>query len=1012
MAGEKKYNIEFGTSIDTSNLEKGLTRALSKAESDVIRSAAEITAEVEKEAEELTKIIGEELDKQIAQKEEEASQSIAIIKEKMREEINEIKKNSDLNRVEKQNQIQLIREAYNTEIQEVRDALAINIAAEKTNAKERENIVKQTLSIITEITKNEAKKQLQAIETGSKNSGQAIKDFAKEAILQFTGFDKVLSAIAGGPASIAKLVVGLTKKAVAALNNMAESWRQQEQAEIALQNAAKNNPYLNDRNVKQLSSFANEMQKVTGLDNVLILQTQAKLAGLGRSQDQIQNIVKTAADMAASGIMSFDEAVNELNNSLDGMVNTSGKIYPELKNLSAEALASGQAIEIIGQKVSGSAEKAMQTGAGSVIAYKNALDSLKKFIGQDWEAATNGFRVAVANYINNMVEAKKRTKELVNAIEDLESGRGSTTSALVVQNEELELLKNDLYAVNEILTMNNAQIRAAYVSRGRESFEQEKKELELLIIAKEREIEMTKQREMLGEKILELTERAGKIELDIANNILTARRLMSNAQHNEANALLETIDNTVLLAEAEAARLKKADEDRKSADKYRKENQEALDAQIASILRRAEIEGKTKDDLSVQKQILDAQITASENLLVAAKDVIDGTAPEEQAQLERLKERWKLHEKLADAEKKADEERNKRLQKVQTLQQRIDDDVTRIDELVREQQYQEALSEISEKALVERLEFEAAHRKQQRLDQLNSELLMLKKAKEEELITEQEYYDYRDNLKRNHAQLEIQIEEDKAKAIEQAHLEMWQKTLSSAQEYINAASTIANSISTIWTNNLDRETDEKLRQNNEMVQSDEERAAKEKEIQIEAANERYKAELFAWTANVTMATAQASMAALNAFVEGSKTNAVYAAAMMAMAALTGAMQVAAIISARPKRPSFHTGGQVQGGSHQEVQATLLGNEVVMTNRQFQNAMKNQAELANMKSGGGVVMNVNIENNASNVVSTKQQMTADGLKIVVEQIVRDSISSGRQDNALAAQQAGLRGTSWT
>ena len=54
--------------------------------------------------------------------------------------------------------------------------------------------------------------------------------------------------------------------------------------------------------------FANEMQRTTGIDNVQVLQTETRLALLGRIQDQIHRIIKTTTDVAAAGAMSYDEA--------------------------------------------------------------------------------------------------------------------------------------------------------------------------------------------------------------------------------------------------------------------------------------------------------------------------------------------------------------------------------------------------------------------------------------------------------------------------------------------------------------------------------------------------------------------------------------------------------------------------------------------------------------------------------------------------------------------------------
>jgi hypothetical protein len=121
----------------------------------------------------------------------------------------------------------------------------------------------------------------------------------------------------------------------------------------------------------------------------------------------------------------------------------------------------------------------------------------------------------------------------------------------------------------------------------------------------------------------------------------------------------------------------------------------------------------------------------------------------------------------------------------------------------------------------------------------------------------------------------------------------------------------------------------------------------------------------------------------------------------------GAMQVAAVISARPKPPRFHTGGIVEGTGEQS--AILKGGEAVLTQKQFQNTMQAISGLANVKTG--MQMNVHIENNASDKVRATPQITSDGLKIVVEQIVQDSLSSGRMDQALALQNSNLHGDSY-
>jgi hypothetical protein len=899
------------------------------------------------------------------------------------------------------------------------------------------------------------------LKKGIKESQNIIKDFVKGAGQELAGIDQSLAAGAGNPIAIGKLAADMAKKAIAALNDMAAAYREQEKAEVALQNAAKGNPYLNDNAVKQLTKFADEMQRTTGIDNTLILQTETRLASLGRNQDQIKKIMKTAADMAASGVMGFDEAVTELNNTLDGTVKTSDRLYPELKNLSKEALASGEAIDFIADKVSGAAEKAMQTGAGSVLAYKNAIGDLKKLYGEDWEKVTRGIRNAITGYIERLVAAKQATKEAKEMVEALKKEGDGASIEIKLYFDEENILKGSRELFNlryqyeqlekeyEDFLANSEYNSEEFNKRETERYEAELKALQGKVFARSAENNILEntillRREIVGiEDIIQAAvSKTGQVYSLVGEDNLKMTEAYNEALKAQANlksasAALDTeavkdpdefgkIVEAVKDAKQRAeAAIKIADQEEliynstNKAAELREEIEKSLELEIEKIERKAMLEGKNIKSLEVQRQILDAQTAAYENILSVTRDILEN-APEEQtkqkAMLDSLKKQFETQRELA----KTDEERKKALSDLIKLHEEVQQDADRILNLTQEQRLQDALSEIRKKSLVKAVEKEYQYRADQRNNELIDKQAQLdadyelaiqstQLTNEEKDKLEQDYLKAKKQLTQNFADQELLIEQEKAKAIEQAHLEMYQRLLAAAQEYLNAASSIASSISTIWTNDIDYRLNEDLRANDAKIQSDEERAAAEKEIQTKAAYEKYKADLFAWGANSIMATAQAAMAVINALSQPPGPPATIP--MSILAGAMGAMQVAAVISAKPKPPRFHTGGIVQGRSGQEVNATLMAGEKITTQKQFGNIMQAFANMANSKmSGGQPEMNVKVENTASNMVSATPTMTADGLKIVVEQIVQDSLSSGRMDQALTKQQSNQRGIS--
>ena len=1051
---DKVYDIGIGTKVDNSGLEKGL----SEAEREILKSTAKQSEAIEKAAQEQVEAVR----KTEAEKIEEIKRSI--------EEQIQIEKSKGLDPSTLQAEINAIKERENSKIKEVKTAANLEVQVIQDAAKKKQKA-----------EQDGAKKRIETVRNANKTALQSIKDYAKSATQSLSGMDfsKLLVPTAIVGASIAALT-----KLKGALDNAAASYRVQEQAEVTLANAARNNPYLNDRNVKQLSAFANEMQRISGLDSALIMQTQTRLASLGRNQQQIQQIITVATDMAASGVMTFDQAIEELNNSLNGMVRTSGRMYPELKNLSAEALASGRAIEIMGQKVAGSAEAAMRTGAGTVTAYKNALGNLQRSFGQDWEQATRGFRVAITNFINNIVEARNASREFKRVMEAMAAGSATASDALTVQETAIRNLNNELDILiryRDRAAMSSADRQTAQFLRQQgKSVESVQEEIRL----QEQLIDISRQRVELNSAMERIQRSAVEGTGSLANATDLLRRAeveLNNGRTANARSYLNSLNEIANNLEVQAQATETQRQNEESAEQFRLKNQEALDEEMRKMVANAELRGEidrreadrlraairdraeneviVTDNLALQRQLLDANSQAYFNLLEAAKEVIDGTDQAERDRFERLRSNWAELDRRANQERITDQERADRIRELGRLQKEVQSNVTRIYEeanreaarlydTAREQEYQDELLEIRERSLTEAVEFEIRERRRANSEQYQGQLEALDRnyqlttARSDELRRaeldaagnnayereqiERRFNDSRLELERNYQiasgqlaanQIEQErlIEIDRVKMMEEANkkivenqMKMYQELLSEIQKYINAASQLADSISAIWTNIIDRETDEQLRKNKLMIQSDEERAAEEKRILAKAAQERYKAEMAAWVMNVTMATAQAAMAILNALAQppGPPTT----IPMSILAGIMGAAQVATIISAQPKRPTFHDGGIVPGKAGRETNITALGQEVFMNQRQFQNQMRVTSQLADMKTGNqGISMNVKVINNAANDVATSQNITESGLEIIVTGIVDKQLSKGSLDSALGRQQTQYKGT---
>ena len=254
------------------------------------------------------------------------------------------------------------------------------------------------------------------------------------------GISKGAVAAAGAVAGVAVAV----KKTVDALNDCEAAYKIQRNAEIALQQAAKNNPYLNNESVYNLRNFASELQSMSNIGDEVSLKVMSQLAATGRNEEQIMQIMKAAADMAAVTGEDIASAATKLNATLNGNAGMLGRQIDAINNLTKEELESGKAIEIVAQQYNGSAA-AM---ADNTVQLANAWGDFKENIGRGWSKVTAPVKQFFTDILNDMNEALQKSADMKAA--DTAAAAGTETAAQAkLRLDEAQALLNQLEATKK-----------------------------------------------------------------------------------------------------------------------------------------------------------------------------------------------------------------------------------------------------------------------------------------------------------------------------------------------------------------------------------------------------------------------------------------------------------------------------------------------------------------------------------------------------------------------------------
>lgn len=832
-----------------------------------------------------------------------------------------------------------------------------------------------------------------------------------------------------GIAKAFSLATSGIKKAAAAIKDLNDTALVQIKAETQLEAAAKNNPYLNRENIKQLKSYASELQGIGTIGDEQLLPLMAQLAAAGRTQAEIQDIMSAALDVSASGAMSMESAVKNLNKTFSGLSGELGESVPQIKSLTKEQLQNGEAVKIIARQYEGMAkETAKATGSG--IQLSNAFGDLKEQLGMGFTAIIRPVNVLFTNLITKVGNAIGKVNELLGFAHEQTA---ATAKPSDIAADELTKLKDQRESLNSQLLALEAQYNAALEKEQKKGVSERAKNIEDANRKWEEEQRKTAEANIAEEKA-RIEESLKLIEF-------------YGSQKKKAEAALATPGIS-------SAEKKKAQKDIKDYDKSIKAQQKVIDASEEYI-------ANNKAVLERTKNMLDLDTSTSEGFkrqideLKKQSDELGQKIQDKQKEMESLQKTEKNSGgsekdiKAAELIKSNTDELNKNISAIKAKADAMRSMGQDVDEAATQQEIVNAVEQsyidlVTKDTSLVSTSNAAAKERLKKLDEEKEKLALiigLKKdpAAAKELVlkwaaeSKTELEKMRDEL----ARLELLKEQISSGAISidvdisqvDTAIEKLKESISGenmsqiAGNISNVLGTLSsglNNISTYFNSAMEsrlsdvqkeseEEADSLRMQYDEGLISYDEYCQKKDELDKKAAQKEYKIKLAQWAMDLAMANVSAAQAVANALASGTPPvnilNAVAAGAL-------GAAQVATVMGSKPAAPSFSTGGFLTGNSTSGDKIPFKGNagEAILNPAEQRNFMR----LANGEGTSAPVtvnMPVTIENNAANDVSVSAENDYNRVKITVDKIVNAGLRSGVYNEGLSAANSSMKGAKY-
>ncbi|MBR0318899.1 MAG: hypothetical protein IJQ86_06385 [Spirochaetia bacterium] len=859
------------------------------------------------------------------------------------------------------------------------------------------------------------------------------------------------------------------KSTIAYINELSAAYETQRSAEIRLETAAKNNPYLDSTSVKRLEDYASSLQGLAAVGDEQLIPFMSHLANSGRTEEQIMKIMSASLDLAAEGTVSLDEAVRALNLSYSGQIGRLGMTVPALKNLTAEELKNGKAIDFVAKQYEGNAKRLADELKGHE-KLKNAIGDVKEEIGASIQQTLNPWYTSLARLVSETATALKKHRELQKALKGLEDGN-------VTAGQYDALIEANSYYLEEYNKKIEQQNK--FLHKGKIDQETYTRNLENLNKQYEEYIRNNVKWTSLRDNAKKAEEDANQAAIAEEERIKKEQEAIAlqESQINQRDTLRAQYDETIRQKQAEiAARRANGEEISEEA-----EAQEMYNTAFAAYVKmmsdpafignsgnyehevnaRADIAswGKTavagtgKSELTEKIKDFEAELqNASEDAQCIVKNQYDAVLEMLDAEYKAivdnkyLEENEKLRieqefdekrkaiisarnaESLKDALDAIDvtDKRNE-VERIRDQRQALaalyeekmaDENILQEQKLKLQEEYNVKYNELLQKETdaVERAIKERVDKEESARDEIISNLDAVAEKQEtywdRYIDKNQQIADMRKAINDS----EVLSEQEKLDAMEQldeAYIknrrQLFSDIATEMKGYTDDAVSLMKDASDLMIQTVQNQSAAEIAALEEKYQdgeiSEEEYNKKVTKIKKDAAQQQYRIELWQWGASILQATANIAQGVTKAIAEGGIAGLITGALVGA----AGAVQVASIIASKPTPPSFSTGGIVGGSSlhGDNIAANLNSREMVMNMGQ----QKALWDFINSGSNGGGGTNIVINNSASNIVTAKPRLSKDKIEIMIDARVNESLKKGRYGKSLAVAEQEMSGDYW-